>query len=151
MNNQNFFLSKIILEKTSSIDETGQLVWQLVIALFISWLFVYFMVLNGIKVSGKLVYFTSIFPYVVLLILGIRGWTLPGAYEGIKYYIYPDLTRLKDYTVWTGKYFLTFFFFLNFKPCRRSSSAFFYTERCLWRAYCFKLLQHIPYQYYEVI
>ena len=53
-----------------------------------------------IKVSGKLVYFTSIFPYVVLLILGINGWMLPGADLGIKYYIYPDFSRLKDHQVW---------------------------------------------------
>jgi SNF family Na+-dependent transporter len=53
-----------------------------------------------IKVSGKLVYFTSIFPYVILLILGIRGWMLEGAEEGIKFFIYPDFNRLKDFNVW---------------------------------------------------
>ena len=90
------------MNKTDSIDETGHLVWHLVLTLFISWVIVFFMVVNGIKVSGKLVYFTSLFPYVVLLILGIRGWTLPGADLGIKYYIYPDFSRLKDYTVWIG-------------------------------------------------
>ncbi|CAF0707877.1 unnamed protein product [Brachionus calyciflorus] len=103
------FWNKIILEKSDSINETGNLVWQLVLALFVSWVFVYFMVLNGIKVSGKLVYFTALFPYVILLILGIRGWTLPGADIGIKYYIYPDLSRLKDYTVWTDAAIQLFF------------------------------------------
>ena len=49
---------------------------------------------------GKLVYFTALFPYVVLLILGIRGWMLPGADIGIKYYIYPDISRLADVNVW---------------------------------------------------
>jgi SNF family Na+-dependent transporter len=46
------------------------------------------------------VYFTSLFPYVVLLILGIRGWMLPGADIGIKFYIFPDMQRLKDIQVW---------------------------------------------------
>lgn len=42
------------------------------------------------------VYFTATFPYVMLLILLLRGVTLPGAINGIYYYMYPDLTRLAD-------------------------------------------------------
>lgn len=32
----------------------------------------------------------------MLIVLLIRGVTLPGATAGIKFYLYPDLTRLKD-------------------------------------------------------
>jgi SNF family Na+-dependent transporter len=58
------------------------------------------MVVRGIQVSGKLVYVTATFPYLVLLVLGIRGWMLPGAADGIKFYIYPDFSRLLDQTIW---------------------------------------------------
>ncbi len=92
--------SKFILKKSSGIDESGNMIWQLVVSLFVAWLIVYAMVVKGIKVSGKLVYFTAIFPYVVLLILGIRGWMLPGARKGIEFYIKPDISRLSDVGVW---------------------------------------------------
>lgn len=39
---------------------------------------------------------TATFPYVMLLVLLVRGVTLPGALDGIIYYLYPDLSRLTD-------------------------------------------------------
>ena len=39
---------------------------------------------------------TATFPYVVLVILLIRGVLLDGYYEGIKYYVTPDLEILKN-------------------------------------------------------
>ena len=48
----------------------------------------------------KVVYFTSLFPFVVLIILGINGWRLEGAAKGIEFYIKPDFARLLDINVW---------------------------------------------------
>ncbi len=51
--------------------------------------------------SLQVVYFTALFPYLVLIILFIRGLTLEGHYEGIKFYILePDLDKLKEAAVW---------------------------------------------------
>lgn len=46
--------------------------------------------------ASQVVYITATFPFVMLIVLLIRGVTLPGASAGIKFYLYPDLDRLKD-------------------------------------------------------
>lgn len=43
-----------------------------------------------------MVYLTATFPYVMLVVLLVRGLTLPGAREGIVFYLYPDVSRLTD-------------------------------------------------------
>lgn len=46
-----------------------------------------------------MVYFTALFPYILMFVLFIRGVTLPGAMTGIRYYLIPDVEKLKDITV----------------------------------------------------
>ena len=44
--------------------------------------------------SGKVAYFTAIFPYVVMLALLIRGLTLPGAGKGLLFFFTPQWEKL---------------------------------------------------------
>lgn len=45
-------------------------------------------------------YFTALFPYLVLFILGIRGVFLDGAGIGIEYFLKPKLEKLSEIVVW---------------------------------------------------
>ena len=47
----------------------------------------------------QVVYMTATVPYVFLTILLIRGLTLPGAIDGIKYFVVPDWKRLLEFRV----------------------------------------------------
>ena len=41
----------------------------------------------GAPTCPQVVYFTSLFPYCVLVVLAARGLTLPGAIQGVQYYL----------------------------------------------------------------
>ncbi|XP_029462565.1 sodium- and chloride-dependent neutral and basic amino acid transporter B(0+)-like [Rhinatrema bivittatum] len=96
------YWDKVALRKSSGLDETGEVVWYLALCLLLAWIIVGAALFKGIKSSGKVVYFTAIFPYVVLLILLVRGATLEGAWEGIDFYIgsQSDFSKLTNAEVW---------------------------------------------------
>ena len=89
-----FFFSNRVLGISKGIDQPGELQLELVGCLLLSWILVYFCVWKGVKSSGKVVYFTALFPYVMIIALMIRGVTLPGAMNGLSYYIKPDFSKL---------------------------------------------------------
>uniref|UniRef100_A0AAR2ILI5 Transporter n=1 Tax=Pygocentrus nattereri TaxID=42514 RepID=A0AAR2ILI5_PYGNA len=89
-----------VLNISEGLDEPGALNWELILCLLAVWVMVYFCVWKGVKSTGKIVYFTATFPYVVLIILLVRGVTLPGAYDGIMYYLKPDWSKLGEPQVW---------------------------------------------------
>lgn len=49
---------------------------------------------NNFILLLQVVWFTALFPYAVLLILLIRGVTLPGSLEGIRYYLNPNFSAI---------------------------------------------------------
>ncbi|XP_076338086.1 sodium- and chloride-dependent GABA transporter 2-like isoform X3 [Tachypleus tridentatus] len=94
------FWERKVLRISSGIEEIGDVNWDLALCLLLGWIMCYFCIWKGVKSTGKVVYFTATFPYLVLTILLIRGVTLPGALDGLYFYLMPDFSRLADGQVW---------------------------------------------------
>ncbi|XP_065367457.1 sodium-dependent nutrient amino acid transporter 1 isoform X1 [Calliphora vicina] len=95
-----YFINEVLREKQNINDGIGLPNWELVLGLFVSWLFVFAIISRGVKSSGKASYFLAIFPYVIMLVLLIRAVTLPGSIDGIIYFIKPDWSKILDPKVW---------------------------------------------------
>ncbi|CAG9864071.1 unnamed protein product [Phyllotreta striolata] len=95
-----YFWYRVTLDASSSIDNPGLPKWWIVLCLLLSWIVVFFIVMKGIQSSGKVVYFTSLFPYLVLTIFFVRGITLKGASAGLAHMLTPKVEKLMEPKVW---------------------------------------------------
>ncbi|XP_015818946.1 sodium-dependent neutral amino acid transporter B(0)AT2 isoform X1 [Nothobranchius furzeri] len=95
-----YFWYRKALDVTDSIDEMGSFNVYIVGCLLLAWTIVCLGMFKGIKSSVKVMYFSSIFPYVVLICFLIRGLLQDGASEGIAYMFYPKLEIWADVQVW---------------------------------------------------
>ncbi|NP_001191502.1 serotonin transporter [Aplysia californica] len=96
-----FFERNVLeLQHADGISSVGGVKTTLALCLFGVFFIVYFALWKGIKSSGKAVWITATLPYVVLLILLCKGCTLPGAGDGIVYYLSPQWEKLLNLEIW---------------------------------------------------
>ncbi|XP_020505635.1 sodium- and chloride-dependent GABA transporter ine [Labrus bergylta] len=98
---QEFFRYKM-LEQTSGVEETGEMRWELFLILILAWILIYLCIFKGVKSTGKVVYFTALFPYLILVALLINNAQLPGAIDGIIFFIVPEWEKLLSVEVWVN-------------------------------------------------
>jgi len=87
----------------------GSISLPVLMGLAVVWFTVFFILYKGVHRIGKVVALTVPIPTILLIILTIRGLTLPGALEGVAYYLTPDFSRLGDLNVWLAAYAQVFF------------------------------------------
>ncbi|KAM8883665.1 sodium-dependent neutral amino acid transporter B(0)AT1-like [Synchiropus picturatus] len=95
-----YFWYRETLNTSTRIDESGGLQWWIVLCLVAAWTLLYVCCIRGIETSGKAVYITSTLPYLVLTIFLIRGLTLKGSVDGIKFLFTPDVNELMNPSTW---------------------------------------------------
>jgi len=96
-----FKRSMLMMETDTDLDNIGTFNIKLIGCLLVAWLLVLVCLIKGVKSSGKVVWFTALFPYAVLIILLVRGVTLPGASTGIYFFLMPKWEKLLEINVWT--------------------------------------------------
>ncbi|XP_029027340.1 sodium- and chloride-dependent GABA transporter 2-like [Betta splendens] len=94
------FWERRVLTISGGIEEVGSVRWEVLLCLIAMWVICYFCIWKGVKSTGKVVYFTATFPYAMLVVLLIRGLSLPGALQGVVFYLLPQPSRLADPQVW---------------------------------------------------
>ncbi|XP_076436209.1 sodium-dependent dopamine transporter-like [Babylonia areolata] len=89
-----------VLQLSSGFDDLGSVVWYLALTLTLTLVVCFGALVKGVHSSGKIVYVTATAPYILLAVLLVRGATLPGAVDGILFYIKPDFAKLLEPQVW---------------------------------------------------
>jgi NSS family neurotransmitter:Na+ symporter len=105
---EQFFIQEI-LQRSSGPAELGTPIWYLVLGMFLTWLAIYLILRKGVKNVSKVVMITVPLPVILLTVLLIRGLTLPGAIDGLRYYLTPDFSKLTDPGIWLKAYGQIFF------------------------------------------
>ncbi|MFH0911307.1 MAG: sodium-dependent transporter, partial [Planctomycetota bacterium] len=103
-----FFTEKIRRQFTAA-GELWQYHWPIILGLAATWIGVFFVIAFGVKGIGKVVRWTVPIKIVVLAILIVRGLTLPGAAEGIRYFLTPNMAALTQAKTWLAAYGQIFF------------------------------------------
>ncbi|KAG7333306.1 hypothetical protein KOW79_003441 [Hemibagrus wyckioides] len=88
------------LDISDSISESGGLNWKMTLCLLAAWSMVCLAMIKGIQSSGKVMYFSSLFPYVVLICFLVRALLLKGSVDGIIHMFTPKLEIMLEAKVW---------------------------------------------------
>ncbi|MFO7950921.1 MAG: sodium-dependent transporter [Candidatus Fermentibacteraceae bacterium] len=87
----------------------GDFKWYLFIGFAISWVWIIASIWKGTKTVSKVVYFTVLIPWGLLILFIIRGVTLPGSGTGLAFYLTPVWSKLMDPSIWLAAISQVFF------------------------------------------
>nr|QCI31496.1 sodium- and chloride-dependent GABA transporter ine [Grandidierella japonica] len=96
------YFDDYVLQKSSGIEDYGDMVLPLLGCVIIAWILVYFSIWKSVKSSGVVVLFTATVPYLFILAFLVRAVTLEGAGDGLKFLFMPDWSLLLEARVWVN-------------------------------------------------
>ncbi|MDO5381971.1 MAG: hypothetical protein Q4F06_04500 [Eubacteriales bacterium] len=66
----------------------------------VAWATIYYCIRNGAHSVGKVVKYTVFVPIILLLVMAVKGCTMPGAGEGLKMFFIPKIEAFSDASLW---------------------------------------------------
>jgi len=96
------FFDKRVLQMSEGIHNMGEFRLELFGLLALAWVIVYFCLWKGVAMTGKVVYLTATLPILLLIAFAIRGVTLPGAGEGLRFFFMPNWQKVLEPQVWVN-------------------------------------------------
>jgi len=103
------FFFEDILQLSDGPGTIGGFSIPILIGVIVSWLAIYFSVWKGVKSVSKVVVWTATLPFLMLAILIVRAVTLDGAGDGLRLFLIPDWTALRDPQLWIAAFSQVFF------------------------------------------
>lgn len=88
------------IQTTWGVDGLSIISWPTVLAILAAWGFIYYCIRNGAHSVSKVVKFTVFAPVVIMVIMAIKGLTMPGAGEAMFKLFIPDFAALKSSELW---------------------------------------------------
>lgn len=88
------------IKTTGNFSGFGTVSWIVVACLIVAWAAIFLCIRNGAASVSKVVKYTVFIPEICLLVMAVKGLTMPGALEGIRVLFVPDFAALADATLW---------------------------------------------------
>lgn len=105
--------AKIFFEQTylnqSQGYALGSIQVKILIPLVVAWVSMYLCIFRGVNLLGKVAWLTVPLPWLMLLILAVRGLTLSGSIEGLAFYLNPVWSELGKPSTWRFAFGQVFF------------------------------------------
>ncbi len=105
---QTFFFGQI-LQLSDDPTTVGSYVTPVVLGLIATYIAVYFSLFKGIKSVENVVAITVPLPIILLVVLFINAFFLPGSSDGFAYLLTPDFTQLTSLSLWRDAFSQAFF------------------------------------------
>lgn len=88
------------IKTTGTTSGYGIISVPVLICIVIAWAAAYWCIRNGTTSVGKVVKYTVTLPVICLVILAVKGFTMPGAAEGLAKFFIPDWSAFGDSSLW---------------------------------------------------
>jgi NSS family neurotransmitter:Na+ symporter len=98
-----------VLRRSSGPGDVGGVSWPVLAGLAVTWATIYWIIKKGVLRVGKVVMITVPLPALLTLLILIRGVTLPGSIEGLRWYLTPDFSAILNGQTWLQAYAQVFF------------------------------------------